>query len=136
MATIHDSSLLFVVRSIRGMSDAQHTGRVNDIVGFTGTAKTVTGGGKEVCAWDEAGALVFRVEADRYEVDHVLAHSSGCVVSSGSFGTVAVLEGATGAVRHEHTHEDMPPGALFELPDGLTTGHSWRSSSEKGDAPR
>lgn len=95
---------------------AQHSGRINSIDGLQGT--TVTGGGKQVCLWDPQGQLLWKADADKYEVNHVLLHSSGCVVSTGSFGTIAVLDGETGAARHTLTDEMMPPGALFELPDG------------------
>lgn len=100
------------------MSDTPHTGRVNHIAAFVGTTRAVSGGGKQVCAWDDSGKLAWRVDADQYEVNAVLACASGCVVSSGSHGTLAVLDGATGAVRHTHDLSSMPPGRLFELPGG------------------
>lgn len=97
---------------------AQHGDRVNVIRAFAGGARTVSGGGKQVCVWDQAsGELVWKVDADQYGVDDVLAHSSGCVVSAGSYGTVSVLEGTDGRVRHT-VEKEQPAGSLFELPDG------------------
>lgn len=97
---------------------AQHSSRVNVILPTADGARTVSCGGKQVCVWTAtSGELVWKVDADQYGVDHVLPHSSGCVVSSGSYGTVAVLEGADGRVRHR-LEKEQPAGALFELPDG------------------
>src|SRR5512139_1718724 len=96
----------------------QHSGRVNLIRPFASATRTVSGGGKQVCVWDaKSGELVWKAEVDRYEVNAVLAHTSGCIVGAGSYGTVMVLDGEDGRVRH--TFElGQGGGELFELPDG------------------
>ncbi len=97
---------------------AAHSSNVTCIQLFANGTRSVSAGGKQVCVWSEAdGALVWRTEADRYEVNTVLAHSSGSIISAGSYGTVAVLEGDSGAIRHR-VELGQPAAALFELPDG------------------
>jgi WD40 repeat protein len=91
-----------------------HSGRVNEISPADAT-RFFSGGGKQVCAWD-GDKLLWSVEADKYEVNSVLA-AGGRVVSAGSYGTLAVLDGDTGAVRHSR-ELSSPPGRLFALPDG------------------
>lgn len=96
---------------------AQHSGRVNVIRRSPDGTRTVSGGGKQVCVWNAAsGELVWKADADRYEVNAVLPHTSGSVVTSGSSGTVSVF-GGDGRLHHSFEKE-QPAGALFELPDG------------------
>lgn len=81
-----------------------------------GGARTASAGGKQVCVWEQ-GALVWKADADRYEVDAVLAHSRGSVISAGTYGTVSVFDGETGAVCHRFELGEAASD-LFELPDG------------------
>jgi hypothetical protein len=82
-----------------------------------GGTRLASAGGKQVCVWSSSGALEWQAEADKYTVNHVLAHSSGRIVTSGAFGTVNVFD-ATGTLVQSSTDERMLPGRLFELADG------------------
>lgn len=95
---------------------APHSDSITAIRASADGALVATGGGKQACLW--AGpAPRWTVDADQYAVNAVLVHSSGAVVTTGEHGTVAVLDGATGAVRHT-LELGKAGGALFELPDG------------------
>ncbi len=82
-----------------------------------GIGRVASAGGKQVCVWSESGALGWDAQADKYEVTNVLAHSSGRVLTSGSFGTVCVFDDG-GKLLASSTDERSPPGGLFELADG------------------
>jgi hypothetical protein len=82
-----------------------------------GASRLASAGGKQVCVWSESGALEWQADADKYEVTNVLAHSSGRVLTSGSFGTVSVFD-SKGKALASSTDERNQPGRLFELADG------------------
>jgi hypothetical protein len=92
-----------------------HSGPVSQI--RVGNGRLVSSGGKQVCVWNETGALAWQADADKYEVTNVLAHSSGRVVTSGSFGSVSVFD-PTGKLIASSVDERNQPGRLFELADG------------------
>lgn len=95
-----------------------HSDNVSTLSLSPNAEHVVSTGGREVGLWRFSdGAQLWLVPADKYEATAALVHPSGCVVSAGSFGTVAVLEGDSGRVRHTIELGEAA-GGLFQLPDG------------------